>query len=69
MSAKLIPEDTFPKCDEPGPKAPTTVNELMDLAPLKIAAGTKLKSLTGIVTFFCNLHIAPRTPADVVIAK
>ena len=26
-------------------------------------------SLTGVVTFFCNLHIAPRTPADVVVDK
>lgn len=69
QSAKLTPEDTFPKCDEAGPKAPTLVNELMDLAPLKIEAGTKLKSLTGIVTFFCNLHIAPRTAADIVIDK
>lgn len=69
MSAKLMPEDSFPKCEEPGDKAPTIVNELMDLAPLQIAAGTKLKSLTGIVTFFCNLHIAPRTPADIVIDK
>jgi hypothetical protein len=41
----------------------------MDLAPLQIAKGTKLKSLTGIVTFFCNLHIAPRTADDVVIDK
>lgn len=69
MSAKLMPEDTFPKCQEAGTKAPTIVNELMDLAPLQIKAGTKLESLTGIVTFFCNLHIAPRTPDDIVIAK
>lgn len=72
MSAKLIPEDppdARPACEVAGRKAPTIVNELMDLAPLKIAKGTKLKSLTGIVTFFCNLHIAPRTPDDVVIDK
>jgi hypothetical protein len=69
MSAKLIPEDTFQDFKVAGPKAPTIVNELMDLAPLKIAKGTKLKSLTGIVTFFCNLHIAPRTADDVVIDK
>lgn len=53
----------------PFPQAPTLVNELMDLVPLQIKEGTKLKSLTGIVSFFCNLHIAPRTAADVVIAK
>jgi hypothetical protein len=24
-----------------------------------------VKSITGIVTFFCNLHLSPRSPADV----
>lgn len=53
-------------CADPFPKAPTIVNELMPLEPLEIKKNTKLKSLTGLVTFFCNLHIAPRTPADIV---
>lgn len=69
LSSTLLPEETFGKCSEPFPKAPAIVNELMDPTPLQITAGTKLKSLTGILTFFCNFHIAPRTPADIVIDK
>ena len=53
-------------CADPFPKAPTLVNELTDLVPLELTKGTVLKELVGVVTFFCNLHIAPRTPADIV---
>jgi len=69
LSSTLLPEQSFGKCSDPFPKAPAIVNELMDPSSLHIAAGTKLKSLTGIVTFFCNFHIAPRTPADIVVDK
>lgn len=51
------------------PTPPSLVNELMDLVPIQIKKGTKLKSLTGVVTFFCNIHIAPRTEADIVVDK
>jgi hypothetical protein len=37
----------------------------MDLTPLQLTKGTTLKSVVGVVTFFCNLHIAPRTAADI----
>jgi hypothetical protein len=42
-------------------------NELipLDLQP----AGTRLVSLTGVVTYFFDLHIAPRSTADIVFAK
>ena len=42
-------------------------NELiqLDVAP----AGTKLTSITGIVTYFFDLHIAPRSQADLVFAQ
>jgi hypothetical protein len=50
-------------------KPPTLVNELMDLGPQaeKLTPGTVIKSLTGVVTFFCNLHIAPRSADDIVL--
>lgn len=65
------PCDTLPpapasKCEDPFPKPPTLVNELMDLAPLGLKKGMVVKELVGVVTFFCNLHIAPRFAADVV---
>ncbi len=48
-------------------------NELFDLsawnakAATKVTTGTKLKSLTGIVTWFTQYHIAPRSAADIVL--
>lgn len=50
-------------------KPPTLVNELMDLGPQteSLKPGTVIKSLTGVVTFFCNLHIAPRNANDIVL--
>jgi len=41
-------------------------NELMALDPTQFPMNTKLKSVTGIVTYFDAFHIAPRTPADIV---
>lgn len=67
ISAGLLPEtNTATKCDDPFPKAPTLVNELMDLVPLSLEKGAVLKELVGVVTFFCNFHIAPRSTADIV---
>ncbi|MCC6523526.1 MAG: hypothetical protein IT373_12790 [Polyangiaceae bacterium] len=47
---------------------PSINNELFDLEndgpPL--AQGTVLSSVTGVVTFFYAVHIAPRSPADIV---
>jgi hypothetical protein len=66
VSSTLLPDTgTGAKCTDPFPKAPALVNELMDLNPLQLKQGTVIKSLVGVVTFFCNLHIAPRTAADV----
>jgi hypothetical protein len=53
----------------PFPQAPTLVNELTDLAKFELKAGTKFKSITGIVTYFCNFHLAPRSADDIVIDK
>ena len=43
---------------------PTVTNELTELPEAAYPAGTKIKSLTGVVTFFFKLHIAPRSAAD-----
>jgi hypothetical protein len=42
------------------------VNELMPIAPLSLKANVPIKSITGIVTYFFDLHLAPRTQADIV---
>jgi hypothetical protein len=70
ISSALMPEAApATACDSPFPKAPTLVNELMDLSSMAtLKKGTKLASLTGVVTFFCNLHIAPRSAEDIVVA-
>jgi len=44
-------------------------NELMELDPAMFPAGTKIKSLTGVVTYFFSFHIAPRSLDDIVIEK
>lgn len=53
-------------CEAPFPKVPTLTNELADLESLELKDGDVISSLTGVVTFFCNLHIAPRSIDDVV---
>lgn len=54
------------KCTDPFPKPPTLVNALFDVGSLGLTKGTTLKSVTGLVVFFCNLQIAPRSAADIV---
>ncbi|MBX3205535.1 MAG: hypothetical protein KF764_10740 [Labilithrix sp.] len=68
-SYNLLPQITSGPvaCDAPFPKVPTLVNALADLAPLELTDQTVIKSVTGVVTFFCNLQIAPRSVADVVL--
>ena len=45
---------------------PTVTNELYDLKTTDAAQNQTFASITGIVTYFFNLHIAPRSAADVV---
>lgn len=48
---------------------PTISNELFDLkneGPT-LAAQTQLASVTGIVTFFYSMHLAPRSASDIVV--
>ena len=46
--------------------APSINNELFDLEGEALAEGMTLASVTGIVTFFFAVHIAPRSAADIV---
>jgi hypothetical protein len=53
-------------------KGATVTNELFDLktyndAAKTIAPGKHVKSITGVVTYFYNLHIAPRSAVDIVV--
>jgi hypothetical protein len=42
------------------------VNELMPIGAGDLKAGVPIKSITGVVTYFFDLHLAPRTLADIV---
>jgi hypothetical protein len=42
-------------------------NELMEIDLTTYAPNTHFASITGLVTWFYNYHIAPRTPADLVV--
>ena len=70
VSVGLLPEtNSATNCSDPFPKAPTMVNALYDVGSLGITKGTVLSSVVGVVVFFCNLQIAPRSAADIVVAK
>jgi hypothetical protein len=68
ISSDLLPSTTTGStpCEAPFPKIPTLVNELMDLQPLQLKKDETIKTLVGVVTYFCNIHIAPRSAADIV---
>ncbi len=55
------------KCDAPFPKTPQMTNDLFDVATLAMKKGQKLKSVTGVVGYFCSIKIAPRFAADIVM--
>lgn len=59
------PQGAGTACEAPFPKAVQLVNDLMDLKPLPVKDGTPIKSIVGVVGFFCSLKIAPRSPADI----
>ena len=52
-------------CDGPFPKPAQLINGLMNLDPYALKQGSKIKSLVGVVGFFCSIQIAPRSPADI----
>lgn len=64
VSADLTPgPDAFTFCG-PNPAA-TLVNSLYPIEDLKLTANQKVKSITGVVLFFCNIQLAPRSAADI----
>ena len=67
VSAPMLPGNTQGKCEDPFPKPPVLVNELANLNSVNLKANTKVKEIVGVVTYFCNLHLAPRSPADIKI--
>jgi hypothetical protein len=62
----IDPPATCPPTQCPLGGAPAIDNELYNLDAMAYGTGTTFKSVTGIVTFFFNLKIAPRSPADLV---
>lgn len=66
LNVDLLPKAAGPNaCDAPFPKPPSLTNELADITTLGIPANTTVKSIVGVVTFFCNIHLSPRSVADV----
>lgn len=55
------------KCDSPFPKIPEMTNDLFDVGSLAMRKNQKLKSITGVVGYFCSIKIAPRSAADIVM--
>jgi len=54
-------------CDAAFPKVPALTNELVKLDELGIQPNATLKSVVGIVTYFCELHLSPRSLADIEV--
>lgn len=52
-------------CVAPFPKPASLTNDLFDLGAMNLKKGTKITSITGVVGFFCNLKLAPRSAADI----
>jgi hypothetical protein len=55
------------KCNSPFPRPASLTNDLFDLAALGLKANTHVRSITGVVGFFCNIHLAPRSKADILL--
>lgn len=52
-------------CDTPFPKSASLVNDLMDVGALGIKKDMKIASIVGVVGYFCNFKLAPRSKADI----
>lgn len=64
-SIDLTPLPLASGCNAPFPKSVQLVNDLVDLEPLGLKEGSKVKSIVGVVGFFCSIHLAPRSQADI----
>lgn len=67
LAADLLPRipNAGNKCDSPFPKVPEMTNDLFDVGALDLKKGQKIKSLVGVVGYFCSLKIAPRSKDDI----
>jgi len=67
ISINLTPPDPDAQfaCVAPFPKPGSLVNDLFDLHALGLKQGAVIKEIVGVVGFFCNLKLAPRSPADI----
>jgi hypothetical protein len=63
LSAKVPGADT--KCTGAFPKPASLVNALFPLEDMNLKQGTRPKAIVGLVGFFCNLQLAPRSAADI----
>lgn len=54
-------------CEAPFPKVASIVNDLIPLDDFGFKKGATVKSIVGVVGFFCSLKIAPRSKADVTL--
>lgn len=59
------PPNAENKCDAAFPKVPQMTNDLFDVAALDLRRGAKIKSIVGVVGYFCSIKIAPRSKADI----
>lgn len=53
------------RCQDPFPKPASVVNDLFPLENLNLQEGQTVKSITGVLSFFCSVRIAPRSAADI----
>ena len=67
IAVELTPPDPNAKfaCVAPFPKPPSLTNDLFDLGALGLKQGATVKAIVGVVGFFCNLKLAPRSVADI----
>lgn len=52
-------------CDTPFPKSASLVNDLFDLGAMGLKKDQKIASVVGVVGYFCNFKLAPRSKADI----
>ena len=52
-------------CNAAFPKPAQLVNDLTDLTGYNLHAGSTIRSVVGVVGFFCSIHLAPRSAADI----
>jgi hypothetical protein len=66
VSVTPVPQNAQTNCDAPFPKVATIVNDLTPLTLLVAKQkGETIKSIVGVVGFFCSIKIAPRSAADI----